>query len=193
MRLQDGALTIRPLRVGDADIMLKWLTDPRVLEFYEGRDVHFTPETIREDFFDDELFRCIIEWEGKPAGYLQYYPVDAEGRAEYGFTGPETCLWAADQFLGEPSLWGKGLGRRFLRLLLRYLFEEEGAKAVLLDPHADNERAIRCYEACGFRKEKLLPAHELHEGTMRDCWLMVCRKAPPFPSNIPERRSDYAK
>lgn len=33
-------------------------------------------------------------------------------------------------------------------------------------------RAIRCYEACGFRKVKRLPAHELHEGQWKDCWLM---------------------
>lgn len=193
MLLRDGALTVRPLRDGDADTLLRWLSDPRVLEFYEGRDAHFTPEAIREKFFDGELSRCIIEWEGIPAGYLQYYPLDGEGRAEYQFDGPEKKLWAADQFLGEPSLWGKGLGRRFLTLLLSHLFEEAGAEAVLLDPHAGNERAIRCYERCGFRKEKLLPAHELHEGEWRDCLLMVCRKTSFPQTNIPERRSDYAK
>lgn len=173
---KDGPLSVRPLRDGDAALLLRWLTDPRVLEFYEGRDAHFTLETIREEFFDGALTRLIVEWEGRPAGYVQLYPVEGEDREEYAFDGPEQRVFAMDQFLGEPELWGHGVGRRFIRLLLEFLFGEKGAQAVLLDPHTDNVRAIRCYEACGFRKEKLLPAHELHEGTMRDCWLMVCRE-----------------
>ena len=40
----------------------------------------------------------------------------------------------------------------------------------MTDPQAWNERAIRCYEKCGFKKVKLLPKHELHEGEYRDCW-----------------------
>ena len=43
---------------------------------------------------------------------------------------------------------------------------------MVLDPHVDNERAIRCYEACGFHKVKKLPKHELHDGVWVDCWLM---------------------
>ena len=93
-------------------------------------------------------------------------------------TDSERQVFGMDQFLGEPGLWGKGIGRKFIRLILKHLFEDCGAEAVVLDPHADNLRAIRCYEACGFRKETFLPAHELHEGKMRDCWLMVCRDSP---------------
>lgn len=178
MMWKDGSAIVRELRSEDAPLLLQWLSNPEVLAFYEGRDVRFTPEMIREKFFDGELSRCIVEWEGKPAGYIQFYPVEGEDRLEYQFTGPEQIVFAMDQFLGEPELWGKGIGRRFIRLILTHLFEEYGAQAVLLDPHADNLRAIRCYEACGFQKEGFLPAHELHEGEKRDCWLMVCRKAP---------------
>ena len=77
-----------------------------------------------------------------------------------------------DQFIGEVDLWNRGLGTRAVLLLLTYLFRSEGARKVTLDPHADNFRAIRCYEKCGFRKVKLLPAHEMHEGANRDCWWM---------------------
>ena len=57
-------------------------------------------------------------------------------------------------------------------MVLEYLTGTEGARSVILDPHADNPRALRCYEACGFRKLKLLEKHEMHEGERRDCWLM---------------------
>ena len=57
--------------------------------------------------------------------------------------------------------------------------QEAGAAAVILDPHANNPRALRCYEACGFRKVKFLPQHELHEGVWEDCWLMEYRPGAP--------------
>lgn len=56
--------------------------------------------------------------------------------------------------------------------MLEYLFDVKEARQVLIDPQVSNTRAIRCYEKCGFRKIKLLPRNELHEGEWRDCWLM---------------------
>jgi len=180
--LVSGPVALRPLADSDAEILLKWLTDPRVLEWYEGRDQTFTPERVREDFFGEEpgLRRCTIEYEGTPVGYVQLYPIDEEGFAEYEYSPAEKNLpgflaFGVDQFIGEPDYWNRHIGRAFLRLLLNYLTTEEHVSAVILDPHVSNPRAIRCYEACGFRKLKLLPAHELHEGKMEDCWLMEYR------------------
>lgn len=187
MRLTEKDISVRELTQADAAVLLRWLTDDRVLEWYEGRDAGFTPEKIQEHFYADDaaVNRCIVEYEGKPVGYVQYYPLDADGLEEYAYTaqtadtGPAHSVYAMDQFLGEPDCWGRGIGRQFIGLLLSYLTRECGAKTVLLDPHADNNRAIRCYEACGFHRVKLLSAHELHEGTWRDCVLMEYGVAAP--------------
>lgn len=50
------------------------------------------------------------------------------------------------QYYGGRAFWNRGIGQH------------------LMDPQAWNERAIACYEKCGFRKVKLLPQHEWHEG-----------------------------
>lgn len=178
--LTNGPVSVRPLAQEDAPLLLKWLTDPRVLEWYEGRDAAFTPERIQEDFYEEseaepDMRRCVVEYEGAPVGYVQVYPLEGEGFREYGYPHPERRTFAMDQFLGEPDCWNRGIGRRFISMLLARLTEREGAEAVLLDPHTDNIRALRCYEACGFQKKKLLPAHELHEGQWKDCWLMEYR------------------
>ncbi len=172
--LSRGEVSLRPLREGDAPLLLKWMRDPAVLEWYEGRDQVFTPERVREDFFTEEpgMRRCAVEYRAKPVGYVQIYPLTPDGMEEYGYPHPERRAFALDQFLGEPDCWNKKIGRAFISLLTEYLALEENAQAVLLDPHTNNLRAIRCYEACGFRKIKLLPAHELHEGKWEDCWLM---------------------
>lgn len=168
-------VSLRPLLPADAALLLRWLRDPRVLEYWEGPHEVFTPERIQEDFYDDDdpTVRCIIQYQGRDIGYLQYYPLDAAGFAEYQYPRTDLTAYGIDQFIGEPDLWGKGIGRAFVRLICAYLRDTLNAQAVVLDPHADNLRAIRCYEACGFKKVKFLPGHELHDGVMVDCWLMV--------------------
>lgn len=175
IRLAKGEVLVRPLTPEDAPLLLAWLTDPRVLEWYEGRDQVFTPERIRQDFYGSgpDRRRCAIEWADRPIGCAQICRLDQEGLREYGLHDPGGPCFGLDQFIGEPGCWGRGIGRAFVSLLRDYLILEEGAAAVALDPHVSNPRAVRCYEACGFRKEKLLPAHELHEGKWEDCWLMV--------------------
>lgn len=180
MYIREQNFTVRPLKKEDAPFLLKWLTDPVVLEFYEGRDTRFTPELIEEHFYapDDDLEnmrRCIIEYENAPVGYIQIYPLVGELFDEYSYPDLGELCFATDQFIGEHSLWGTGFGRKFLSAVIKQLTEKENAVSVVLDPHADNERAIRCYEACGFKKLKLLPAHEMHEGKKRDCILMEYR------------------
>ena len=154
----DG-VSLRLLLPEDAPYLLKWLTDPVVLEWYEGRDNPFTPEKVQEHFYcEDEVSRCAILYKERPVGYVQVYPFE-DG-------------YAMDQFIGEPDCWGKHMGRTFIGIILDYLVKNKNARAVYVDPRTVNERAIRCYEACGFKKVKLLPKSELHEGEYQDCWLM---------------------
>lgn len=47
---------------------------------------------------------------------------------------------------------------------------------IVMDPQAWNERALRVYEKGGFVKKKYLEKHEMHEGELRDCWLIEYAK-----------------
>jgi len=164
---------------GDYQVMSKWLSDPRVLEFHEGRDHPLALEQIESEYAprlhdEEDVTPCLIILQSAPIGYMQFYLVGEESRNSYGLRADE-CLEAVygiDQFIGEISCWNRGLGTRSILLLLRYLFQAKGARNAILDPHITNLRAIRCYEKCGFRRVKVLAAHELHEGILRDAWLM---------------------
>lgn len=174
---EEGAYLLRRMEDSSEDYarLSRWLTDERVLAFYEGRDNPFSVEKVREKYAPrvlsaEGVIPCFMVYEGRPVGYLQFYRVE-DPCAEYSFDGHGTT-YALDLFIGEPDSWGWGIGTQFIRLLLCYLFEQKGAAWVIIDPHVDNPRAIRAYEKCGFRKIKLLTAHEQHEGRMVDCWLM---------------------
>jgi aminoglycoside 6'-N-acetyltransferase len=179
--ISDGELSIRLMRDEPSDylVMAKWLSDPRVLEFYEGRDHALSLEQIQSEYAprtrgDEDVTPCLIMLQSAAIGYIQFYLVGEDSRNSYGLPDDYDLesVYGIDQFIGEVSCWNRGLGTRSISLLLRNLFQTKGARKVILDPHTTNLRAIRCYEKCGFRKVKILKAHEMHEGVLRDAWLM---------------------
>lgn len=182
---RDRDLVVRLMRdeTSDYQLMSRWLSDERVLEFYDGRDNPLSVEGAREKYGprsrgEGSVVSCILELAGRAIGYLQFYRTDDfdEWRTSIGLErDPER--YSIDIFIGEPELWNRGLGTRALRYVLDHVFGERHASAVVITPFAWNERAIRCYEKAGFRKVRLMPELELHEGKLQDEWLMVAE--PP--------------
>ncbi len=182
-----GRIEVLTLSRDHMDVLRRWLNDPRVLDFYEGRDRPHSERMIEEVFFGadvDGRTRCIVHYDGKPIGYLQFYPLPTDEGIAFGFAADDQ-IYGLDQFIGEPDLWGRGIGTDLVAAVADYLERDLGAKRLIMDPHVENPRAVRCYEKCGFRKVRLLPAHELHEGAMRDCWLME-RAAGDLSGKTPE-------
>jgi aminoglycoside 6'-N-acetyltransferase len=174
MEISNGDLEIRRLKDDDKYILAKWLSDPEVLQYYEGRDCPFTIEMVEEKFFvqRDEAVRCMFLFEGKEIGYVQYYPIDEEERTKYGYSHSNEEIYGTDQFIGEPDYWNRGVGTMLINALKEYLIGIKSVDRLVMDPMLWNERAIRCYEKCGYKKIKILPQNELHEGAWHDSWLV---------------------
>ncbi|MFD2630155.1 GNAT family N-acetyltransferase [Oceanobacillus kapialis] len=172
-----GKLFVRSIQQKDEGSLVKWLSNPTVLEFYEGRDKPYNLSMVREDFYGEEpdIHKCIVEHAGVSIGYIQFYEINERTSDLTGYDKKKT-VYGMDQFIGEPSYWGKGIGTELVQSMLRHLLQRKLADVVVLDPQTTNERAIRCYEKCGFKKVRRLHAHEFHEGKYRDCWLMEYRK-----------------
>jgi aminoglycoside 6'-N-acetyltransferase len=182
MIIKNDKIMIRQMQdeMHDYQLMAKWLTDEKILEFYEGRDNPFPLERIIETYKpqvigDDPVIPCLIYYEELPIGYIQYCLLDnLSERDRQAYCMDETNnVYAIDLFIGEANYWNQGIGTKILSALINYIFEELQADKIVIDPHLRNTRAIRCYEKCGFEKVKILPKHELHEGKYQDSWLMV--------------------
>ena len=185
MLIQKGEISIRLMQDDnyDYELMAKWLTDAQVLEFYEGRDNPFPLERIKESYKpmikgDEPIVACLFSYQNIPIGYLQYCKLNdlSETDRQLYHLDQTDRVYGIDLFIGETDYWNKGIGTKILSAVINYLFEQRQAHKIVIDPHADNPRAIRCYEKCGFVKVKLLPAHELHEGEYLDCWLMAIER-----------------
>lgn len=171
---QNQELSIRTLEPNDAELLEKWLSNPVVLEYYEGRDRPHDQTLVQQHFYDgaDTVTRCVIIYESVAIGYIQFYEIDEEEKEEYGYVEFSGNIFGMDQFIGEPPYWNRGIGTRLIKDTVQYLINQNQAARIVMDPQAWNARAIRVYEKCGFVKKKLLPQHELHEGEYRDCWLI---------------------
>ena len=178
--IKDGSLRVRMLQQGDLQKMVEWLTDERVLEFYEGRDTTWTEASVQEHFYvapdhEAEYLRVIIELDGKSIGYGQIYRLYGELFDEYQWPSTGEVVYAMDQFIGEPELWDVGIGTKYVRMATEHIVKTRGASAVLMDPRKENPRAVRCYQKAGYEIVGELSAHELHEGKYDDCYLMAYR------------------
>ncbi len=79
---------------------------------------------------------------------------------------------AIDIFLSD-TVQSRGVGAEAIRTLIRYLIDERGHRRFIIDPAADNERAIRCYTKVGFRPVGIMRRYErFASGDYRDGLLM---------------------
>ena len=178
MIIQNEKLIVRNLEAEDKYLLVKWLSNPEVLQYYEGRDNPFDLEKVEKSFYSitDSEVRCIIQYENVDIGYIQFYQLDEDSRTLYGYGESTEIIYGMDQFVGEVNYWNKGIGTQLINLMVNFLVEQKKADKIAMDPQTWNVRAISCYEKCGFRKVKLLSKNELHEGEYRDCWLIEYSK-----------------
>ena len=76
--------------------------------------------------------------------------------------------------LYHPGLLGRGLGRAAIRVLMPHAFGPLGLHRLSLRVLASNDRAIRCYTACGFVTEGRERESARVEGLWTDDLIMGC-------------------
>lgn len=187
-RAAHGRVALRPLSPQDASYLYRWLNDPRILEWYEGRDNPQSMADIETHFLakrGSPAWGCLILEGRQPAGYIQVYPLNESDQLRYGFA-PQERAFGIDLFIGESSLWNQGLGTEVMTLATRTLVSQHQADAVVVDPRVENARAIHVYDKCGFHIDRRLPHAERHEGQWHDCWLMIYR---PSKAGVPSHNA----
>nr|WP_221472906.1 GNAT family protein [Amycolatopsis umgeniensis] len=108
--------------------------------------------------FDDPTTACFTVLEdGVVRGFVQY------GEEE----DPMYRHASVDLFL-DPAAHGRGLGTDTVRAMARHLVHDRGHHRLVIDPAVDNEAAIRCYKAVGFREVGVMRRYE--RDTVGDGW-----------------------
>jgi len=144
---------LRPLERADHEAVHAILAQPSVAPWWSrsSDDLADELEDPQAIVVDGELAGVVDIWEENEPGY------------RHG---------GLDIFLAE-GFQDRGVGRAALRLAANVLFEDRGHHRITIDPAVANDRAIRCYEAVGFRRVGVMRRYErAPDGSWRDGLLM---------------------
>lgn len=124
-------------------------------------------------FDDPSTTRFTVLVDGVVRGLVQYWEE----------TDPRYRYAAVDIFI-DPEVHNRGVGRDAVRTLARHLVHDRGHHRLTIDPAVDNQAAIRCYAAVGFRPVGVLRRFERdvdgrgwHDGLLMD--LLADELDPP--------------
>jgi RimJ/RimL family protein N-acetyltransferase len=169
--LKGKVVELRAIERADLHTIWRWYNDVEV-ELLAGGDIRPATFHEMEAHFEKELkenapMRFAIVVNGSLIGMCGLWDWDDALSLRLAIA------------IGEKSEWGKGYGRDAVTTLLDYAFRHRNAHKVWLEVLADNERAIRAYESCGFIEEGRIRDNawrdghyvdELVMGILRDEW-----------------------
>lgn len=138
-------VVLRPAAPADAPLLRRWDDEPHVVASDPNDDWNWETELTRSPDWREQL---LAEVDGRPIGFVQIIDPAREESHYWGDVAPD--LRALDIWIGEPDALGRGYGTEMMRLALARCFAPSHVRAVLIDPLANNLRAIRFYRRLGF-------------------------------------------
>ena len=165
MTIHGKRLRLRAIERSDIPTFVRWLNDPEVRQYLQM----FMPLSLAQEerWFEAQLedqHRYVLGIEtlaGKLIGNIGLHGIDwKDRRAVLGIT------------IGEKDYWDKGYGSEAIITLLNFVFTQMNLHRVSLTVYEYNQRAMRCYEKCGFKVEGRLRQAHFFDGKYHDELIM---------------------
>ena len=177
VHLTTTRLALRPMTEDDWPTLLRWNQDVRVLQFTEGGDrTPWTLEKLQRIYrnISQSASMFVVEYEGRAIGEGWVQSVNLK-QLQAAFPGRR--LFRIDLAIGEPALWGQGLGSEAIRALTAFAFRQERADVVFAcSVQLANPRSERAFARCGYElwgpadPADAGPAPARHWALARDRW-----------------------
>ncbi|GIW04606.1 MAG: N-acetyltransferase [Thermomicrobiales bacterium] len=188
--LAEGRVTLRPICANDLPLLLRWMSDPRLMRHWAQPVPLVTEEQLAQDLagrfarFDTAGYFMIEREDGAAIGRIEFEQLDERSRSA------EVMI-----LIGDPDARGKGYGTEAMVALLRYLFHQRNLHRVYLTVLAWNTPAQRSYAKAGFVVEGRLRDDVYFDGHYHDQLVMgILREEfdarwPPGQNGIPASSS----
>jgi RimJ/RimL family protein N-acetyltransferase len=144
----------RPVAVADYPLLRAWLAEPHIREWWgePEEELGFIRDMVEGR---DTSRPFIIELDGAPVGYIQYWFIGHHQNRPWIDEHPWLAELPADAVgvdlsLGDAARLSQGIGSAALSAFARRLLAE-GHRTIVIDPDPDNARAVRAYAKAGFR------------------------------------------
>ncbi|MEL7157462.1 MAG: GNAT family protein [Actinomycetota bacterium] len=174
--LEGRRVRLRTTVEADRAALVAIRSTPEVRRRWRGDDLE---AEFDEDLHDEETHRLTIETLGpdRIIGLIQFAEED----------DPDYRHASLDIYL-DPVVHGQGYASEAIRTLVDHLFDTRGHHRLTIDPAKENEAAIRCYSAVGFRPVGVMRAYERQaDGSWGDGLLMELLADERHRSTIPRR------
>ena len=157
---------LRAIEREDLLTFVRWFNDPEVRRYLEM----YLPMSKAEEevwfeaYLKDDTSRnfAIETGEGALIGTIGLDDLDWKNRhASLGIV------------IAEKDFWGRGYGTDAVTALVGFAFNEMNLHRICLSVFEFNDRAIRCYEKCGFRQEGRAREALFRDGKYHDHLLMA--------------------
>jgi RimJ/RimL family protein N-acetyltransferase len=147
----------------DAHAVHRWFNTPQVIEGLVEQRESFGEEEARRwverassSEGPDLKWAVTVDERPEAAGFTALYGVGRQAAPELGI------------LIGEPDLWGRGVGTEAQRLTIAKAFAELGAHRVYELILAENRGARHVVERLGFQQEGVMRGHVRREGRLLD-------------------------
>lgn len=136
---------LAPVDRGDAPLYTEWINDLEVA-------IYLTLSSQQVTLAKEEEFLAGMSQRGE---YI-FGIVARDGEKLIGNCGLLNIDWVCRTcefgiFIGDKDYWSKGYGEEAATLILDYGFNILNLNSVFLRVMGYNDRAVRCYEKCGFK------------------------------------------
>lgn len=149
-------LSFQPFEMSHHDLVLGWLGEPHVTEWYHGEGLENTKRGLRALVKEGSAqFKAWIAlYDNQPFGLFMSYDLSYEDRLDpechHGPWLEETAnMVGMDLLIGDVSFLGKGLAKPSIEAFLNDVHGDKDL--VFIDPEATNVKAIHVYEKVGFQ------------------------------------------
>ena len=137
--LDNGELVLSPLNDSHFPLLYKWNSHPDILEI-DGSD---DPKQVREIYAKCSAagYAFLIEFEGFAIG---------ECLLAKRTIGNDKVGWGIDILIGEVDYWGRGIGTKVIKTLVKFAFNEGIAEEVYAAISKNNTASQKTFKKAGF-------------------------------------------
>jgi len=169
---------LRAIEREDIPTFVRWFNDPEVrryLEMYmpmsKAEEEQWFERYLKDD---NSRFFGIETCDGVLIGNVGLHSIDWKNRSA-----------VLGVVIAEKEYWGKGYGSDAITTLLSFVFGEMNLHRIHLSAFEFNERAIACYEKCGFRHEGRAREAMYRDGRYHDSMHMAILRQDFFNEDSP--------
>lgn len=149
-------ISLRKMVLEDLPIFKKWLFTPHVAKWYHNPS-DWIDEIEKQDGDFSWIYHFIVEFEGKPIGFCQYYACIDSDELWEGYTA-KGGTYSIDYMLGEAAYLRKGVGKQIVKELINRIRRHSDAQRIVAQPEPENLASCGLLLSCGFVKD----AHSIY-------------------------------